>query len=655
MPTLSIDIETYSSVDLTKSGVYPYTEAEDFTILLLAYAFDDGPVQIVDLAGGDLMPDEVYAALLDASVLKTAWNANFERTCLAKYLGRRMFPEQWSCSMVWAMSLGLPGSLEMAAKVLKTPQQKASTGRALIRLFSCPHKASRGALFKTGTRVMPEDQPEKWRDFRDYCIKDVETERSIRNTLARLSPAGLPESERRLWCLDQRINDTGVLVDKSLAGQAIKLSEDQQASLLAEAVELTGLANPKSVSQLKAWLKDVDGVEVESLNKQSVPDIIASTANGKVKLVLDLRQEMSKSSIAKYDAMWRSLCNDGRIRGLFQFYGASRTGRWAGRLVQVQNLPQNHLEDLDLARQLVLEGRGEDIEILFGSISDTLSQLIRTNFIPSPGHKFVVADFSAIEARIIAWLAGEQWRLDVFATHGKIYEASASAMFKVPINEIHKGSPLRQKGKIAELACGYGGGVGALKSMDPKWAATVPEAELKSIVISWRQANLKIVQLWRDVEEAAIEAVMGGTRELDKGLRFSRENGRLLITLPSGRSLSYVRPRIEPEPEFGKDGVTFEGMNQVTKKWERMRTFGGRIVENCVQAIARDCLAEGMLRLAEDGYNLVMHVHDEVVLEVPDESDYLEAVCRRLGEDIAWAPGLLLRADGYECSYYMKD
>lgn len=653
MTTLNIDIETYSSVDLTKCGVYPYTEADDFQVLLFAYAFDEAPVQIVDLAQGGLIPDYVCEAMFDVSVLKTAWNVNFERTCLSKHFLRELDPEQWSCTMVWAMSLGLPAALELAAKTLKTEAQKASVGRALIRLFSCPHKAAKGGLFHTGSRVMPEDQPEKWAEFKAYCMQDVETERAIRNTLAKLSPAGLPEAEKKLWCLDQRINDTGVLVEKQLVDQAIKIADEQQAGLMARAVQLTGLNNPKSVSQLKKWLKETDGIEVESLNKQVVPDIISQTGNGTVKEVLELRQEMSKSSVAKYDAMERSMCSDGRIRGLFQFYGA-RSGRWSGRNVQVQNLPQNHLEDLDLARELVLAGRGEDVELLFGSVSDTLSQLIRTAFIPSPGCKFVVADYSAIEARIIAWLAGEQWRMEVFATHGKIYEASASAMFKVPMEEITKGSPLRQKGKISELALGYGGSVGALTAMGALRMG-LEEDELKPLVNLWRGANQQIVKLWWDVEEAAHEAILGGTRELDKGIRFTRENGLLLMALPSGRSLSYVRPRLEPEPKFNREGITFEGMDQVTKKWRRIFTYGPKLVENIVQAIARDCLAEGMLRLAADRYRIVMHVHDEVVLEVPKEIDCLETVCSRLGEGITWAPGLLLKADGYETAYYRKD
>lgn len=652
MNVLSIDIETYSSVDLIKSGVYPYAEAPDFTVLLFAFAVNDEPVQIVDLAQGEELSDQVLYALTDREITKTAWNANFERTCLARHFGLELPPEQWSCSMAWAMSLGLPGSLEMAGKALKTKEQKAAVGKSLIRLFSIPHKGKPG-LFSTGNRVLPSDQPAKWEEFKAYCVQDVETERDIRKRLSLLSPAGLPEPERKLWCLDQRINETGVLADSQLVAQAIKLADEQQARLMAQAVELTGLDNPKSVSQLKTWLKKVDDLDVESLTKQTVPELIKETANGKVKQVLELRTEMSKSSIAKYDAMVRSACSDGRIRGLFQFHGA-RSGRWAGRLLQVQNLPQNHLPDLDLARRLVREGRGEEIELLFGSISDTLSQLIRTALVPAPGHRFIVADFSAIEARVIAWLAGEKWRMDVFRTHGKIYEASASAMFKIPIEEITKGSPLRQKGKIAELALGYQGAKGALITMGAlKMGLT--EDELPELVTRWRRANPKIVGLWSRVEEAAKEAVQGSAQELDRGLRFSRENGLLQITLPSGRKLSYVRPRIDPEPEFGKETISFEGMDQTTKKWKRILTYGGKLVENIVQAIARDCLAEGMLRLAADGYRIVMHVHDECVLEVPSGYDCLEEVCEVLGMPLAWAPGLLLKADGYETSYYRKD
>jgi len=957
---LSCDIETYSSVDLGKSGVYAYTEAPDFEILLFGYAFDDEPVQVVDLASGEPLPHHVLQALTDPNVIKTAFNANFERTCISKHFGYPMPPWQWRCTQVHALTLGLPIHLEGAAKAMKLKQQKDTAGKLLIRYFSMPCKPTKTNGRRTKNR--PEHAPEKWEQFKAYCRQDVEVEREIRKALERFP---VPPIEQRLWELDQRINDSGVQINPILVANAITCDTQYQERLIKEAAKLTGLDNPKSVAQLKKWLLEAEGLEVESLNKDSIPELLKQTESETVKRVLELRQEMAKTSVKKYMAMDRARCRDNRIRGLLQFYGANRTGRWAGRLVQVQNLPQNKLPDLDLARQLLIAGEYETLELLYDSVPVVLSQLIRTAFISAEGHRFIVADFSAIEARVIAWYANEKWRLDVFNTHGKIYEASASAMFKVPIEEITKGNPLRQKGKVAELACiaegqlvltntglvpienitlqhkvwdgmefikheglifkgvrevmtyegltatpdhlvwveeqsepirfedvassgahllrtgvgrqairmgrdyqpgkemetglercsstdpmcqlwgspmdaarqpdqrnikrmpnllttktntemvrqeangcqtalhqperqklcqlrsqrdripfqfdsgsrtldnrefrtpierfgvrqnrhkwplrtgkypiypqtskpgqqtfnditgmeskrvavctecsyqetipgndqrgnnrgsqtgcerqteklagnrrkvkvydilnagprhrftvsnclvhncGYQGGPGALISMGALKMG-LKEEELPKIIRSWRQANPHIVQFWYDVERAAIEAVRDKTAvHLHHGLVFSYESGIMFIRLPSGRRLAYVRPRIEIDERFNKPVLTYEGMDQTTKQWARLNTYGGKLVENIVQATARDCLAEAMLRVDAAGYRIVMHVHDEVVLEVPHgSSGSLEEVCEIMGQPIKWAPGLPLRADGFEADYYKKD
>ena len=649
MTILSIDIETYSSVDLTKSGVYAYTEAPDFEILLFGYALEDGPAYVVDLARGETIPLAIDIALNSPDVVKTAFNANFERTCIAKHFGKPMPAEQWRCSSVHALTLGLPIRLEDVAKALKLKHQKDTAGKALIRYFSMPCKPTNANGGRA--RNLPEHAPEKWEQFKAYCKQDVEVERAIREKLLRYPV--LPV-EQKLWELDQKINDLGVRVAPNLVKHAITCDSQYQEKLESEAIKLTGLDNPNSVSQLKGWLKEATNLEVESLNKTAVPELLKQTDSQIVKRVLELRQEMAKTSVKKYLAMSRARCQDDRIRGLLQFYGANRTGRWAGRLVQVQNLPQNKLKDLDLARNLLLAGQYDTIELLFDSVPVVLSQLIRTAFIPAPGCRFVVADFSAIEARVIAWLAGEKWRMDVFNGHGKIYEASASAMFKVPIEEITKGNPLRQKGKIAELALGYQGAKGALITMGALNMG-LTEEELPGLVTTWRQANPAIVQYWSDVEEAAMKAVRDKTStELPHGLTFSYESGMLFIRLPSGRRLAYVRPRIEVEERFNKMGLTYEGYEQ--GKWNRLRTYGGKLVENIVQATARDCLAEAMLLLDAAGYRIVMHVHDEVVMEVPNNDPHaLEDACEIMGQPIDWAPGLPLRADGFECQYYKKD
>lgn len=650
MTILSVDIETFSSVDLTKCGVYAYTEAHDFEIMLFGYAFDNEPVKVIDLASGENLPEEVNRALADPGVIKTAFNANFERACIYVHFNYFMPPEQWRCTSVHALTLGLPTKLEEVAKAMKLKQQKDTAGKNLIRYFSLPCKPTKANGQRT--RNLPEHAPEKWAQFKAYCAQDVEVERQIRKALERFPV--LPV-EQKLWELDQRINDGGIQVDPDLVAHAIACDTAYQERRAEEAARLTGLDNPKSVSQLKAWLLEAGGLEVESLNKETVPELLKQAESETVKRVLGLRQEMAKTSVKKYQAMDRARCKDNRIRGLLQFYGANRTGRWAGRLVQVQNLPQNHLADLDLARNLLKAGEYDTLELLFDSVPAVLSQLIRTAFIPSPGHRFIVADFSAIEARVVAWLAGEKWRLDVFNTHGKIYEASASAMFKVPIEQITKGNPLRQKGKIAELALGYQGGKGALITMGALKMG-LEEEELPGLVTSWRKANPAIVQFWWDVEKAAIEAVREKKAvTLQHGLTFSYESGILFIRLSSGRRLAYVRPRIETNSRFDKPALTYEGTEQGTKQWGRLYTYGGKLVENIVQATARDCLAEAMLRLDAAGYRIVMHVHDEVVLEEPNCRGSLEDACGVMGQPIPWAPGLPMRADGFETNYYKKD
>ncbi|WP_102348336.1 DNA polymerase [Bacillus sp. Marseille-P3661] len=650
MKLLSIDIETYSSVDLIKSGVYAYCESSDFEILLFAYAFnDDEEVQIVDLASGEKIPADILKAMTDPTVLKTAYNANFERTCLAKYFRKSMPPDQWRCSSVHALMLGLPGYLDGVAKCLKLKVQKMREGKALIRYFSVPCKPTK--VNEGRTRNLPEHDLDKWATFKDYCKQDVEVERQIRK---KLDAFPIPKVEQKLWELDQKINDEGVLIDNSLVKNAIKADKAFQDKLFEEAVRLTGLENPNSPAQLKGWLLK-QGVEVDSLAKKNVEALMSEVEKPKVKRLLELRQAMSKTSVKKYEAMKRSICSDQRIRGLLQFYGANRTGRWAGRLVQIHNLPRNSLKDLQIARELLKSGSYEALELLFESVSDVLSQLIRTAFIPSKGQRFVVADFSAIEARVIAWLAGERWRMDVFQSHGKIYEASAAQMFKVPIETIDKGSPLRQKGKIAELALGYGGSKGALMQMGAIEMG-LTEDELPDLVSAWREANPNIVKLWWGIEAAAIKAVKEKVVvKMQYGLTFHYTKGILFITLPSGRSLAYVRPKIGVDERFGKEQLTYEGTEQGSKQWGRIPTYGGKLTENIIQAVARDCLAVAMLRLDKAGYRINFHVHDEVILDVPIATGSMEEVKEVMGQPIEWAPGLPLGADSFETFYYKKD
>ena len=649
MKTLAIDIETYSSIDLRTSGVFAYTEANDFEILLFAYAFDDEEVQIIDLAQGEELPNEIIEALTDPSIIKTAFNAQFERTCLSKHLNIEMLPEQWRCSQVHSLTLGLPISLAGVAKCLKLETQKMDEGKALIRYFSIPCKPTKANGSRT--RNLPHHDLIKWETFKEYCKRDVEVEREIRKKLENFP---MEYKELKLWFIDQEINGYGVKIDKEIVENAIKCDEAYQEKLYEEAVKLTGLDNPNSPLQLRKWLEDETGLEVDSLTKDLVSDLLSKDISSKAKRVLELRQDMSKTSVKKYEAMNRAMCKDERVRGLLQYYGAS-TGRWAGRLVQVQNLPRNNMNDLDLARNLLLEGNFDALELLFDSVPDVLSQLIRTAFIPSNNHRFIVSDFSAIEARVIAWLAGEKWRMDVFNSHGKIYEASAAEMFKVPIEEIHKDSPLRQKGKISELALGYQGSVGALKSMGALDMG-LEEDELKPLVDTWRRSNPNIVKLWWDVEAAAIRAVKERVVvNMQYGLKFSYKSGILFITLPSGRSLAYVRPRIEIDERFNKDKLTHEGIMPGTRKWGRVDTYGGKLTENIIQAVARDCLAESIFRLHKAGYKIAFHVHDEVVLDVPKDKGSLKEVEEIMGESIQWAPGLPLRAEGFETEYYKKD
>jgi DNA polymerase len=644
MRTISIDIETYSSVDLAKSGVYRYAEAPDFEIILFGYSVDAGPVQVVDLASGEAIPQEIQSAILDSKVIKWAFNAQFERVCLSKYFGVWLEPDSWRCTMVWSAYLGLPLSLEGAAIITGVDKKKLTEGKELIRYFSVPCKPTRSNDGRT--RNLPEHAPDKWDRFKAYNLRDVEAELSIQ---AKLQKFPVPEEEWQNYILDQQINDRGIQLDLELVSKAIQCDEKVREELTSRLKELTELENPNSVAQMKKWLSE-NGLKTDSLDKASVKELLKD-APDHLSEVLELRQLLAKSSVKKYSAMENAVCADGRARGLLQFYGANRTGRFAGRLIQVQNLPQNHLLDLKQARCLVRGGHYEALELLYDSIPGVLSELIRTAFVPKKGYKFIVADFSAIEARVIAWLAGETWRNEVFATHGKIYEASASQMFRVPIEEITKGSPLRQKGKIAELALGYGGSVGALKAMGALDMG-LTEEELKPLVYAWRNSNPNIVRLWWDVDRAVKEAVTERCRTETHRISFEYRSGMLLIRLPSGRQLTYVKPRIGIN-SFGSESVTYEGIGG-TKKWERIESYGPKFVENIVQALSRDILCYSMRKLDEKDFDIVMHVHDEVVLEVPIEIS-VQDICALMGHTLPWAQGLLLRADGFDCNFYKKD
>jgi len=646
MKTLSIDIETYSSTNLAKAGVYRYVESPDFEILLFSYSIDGGNAQVVDLASGEKLPSDVIAALMDETVIKWAFNANFERVCLSRFLGlptgEYINPASWKCSMVWAATMGLPLSLEGVGSVLNLDKQKLTEGKDLIKYFCQPCAPTKANGQRT--RNHPHHAPDKWSAFKKYNARDVETEISIQEKLAKYP---VQDSIWDEYHLDQEINDRGVALDMTLVQEAIAMDGRSRSELTTTMKHLTELDNPNSVQQMKQWLAD-NGMETDTLGKKVVVELL-KTAPPDLADVLSLRQQLAKSSVRKYQAMENAVCTDGRARGMFQFFGANRTGRWAGRLIQMQNLPQNHLEDLAEARVLVRFGDFDALEMLYEDVPDTLSQLIRTAFVPRSGAKFIVSDFSAIEARVIAWLAGEQWRQDVFANGGDIYCASASQMFKVPVEKHGVNGHLRQKGKIAELALGYGGSVGALKAMGALDMG-LDEDELPQLVDAWRQANPRIVKFWWDVDKAAMEAVRYKRTNSTHGITFSCQSGMLFITLPSGRRLAYVKPRIG-ENKFGGQCITYEGVG-ATKKWERLDCYGPKFVENIVQATARDILCSAMQTLRH--CSIVMHVHDEIIIEA-DPRMSLEAVCEQMGRTPPWAKGLLLRADGYETDFYKKD
>lgn len=644
MKRLNIDIETYSEADLSKSGVYKYVDAPGFEVLLFGYSADGGPVKVISLAEGEELPQEIREALLDDTVLKFAFNAQFERVCLGKYLGVHLAPDAWRCTMVASLYLGLPGSLAQVGAVLGVEKKKLETGKDLIKFFSVPCKSTKTNGGRT--RNLPEHDREKWEQFITYNARDVETEMEIMEKVARFP---VPDFLWKQYAQDQRINDLGIELDMALVTQAIKCDEESREQYLKRAQELTGLENPNSPIQLKEWILS-NGVEMETLTKAEVASVM-ETATGPVKEVLELRQLLSKSSVKKYVAMETCRCSDGRAHGLLQFYGANRTGRWAGRLVQVQNLPQNHIPDLAAARNLIKSGCFEAVELLYDSIPDTLSQLIRTAFVPREGCKFMVADFSAIEARVIAWLAGESWRQEVFRNNGDIYCASASQMFGVPVEKHGVNGELRQKGKIAELALGYGGGVGAMISMGAIDMG-LAEEELQPIVDSWRQSNPAIVKLWWDVHRCVIKAVKDKQPQTYKCLTYEYHSGMLFVGLPSGRRLAYAKPSVYRN-DYDRDEIAYMGVD-ATKKWGKIDSYGPKFVENIIQAMSRDILAEAMARLEAAGYDIVMHVHDEAVIEAPRDA-VLEDACQIMSKAPDWTPGLILNAAGYECDFYQKD
>ena len=642
MKTLSLDLETFSDVDLSKCGVYKYASSSNFEILLLGYSVDGGDVQVIDLACGEEIPAEIIAALSDENVTKWAFNAMFERVCLSNHLGEWLEPEGWHCTMVWSATLGLPLSLENVGAALGLEKQKLTEGKDLIRYFCVPCKPTKANGGRK--RNLPEHDREKWERFKAYNLRDVEAEMQIQQ---RLSKFPVPESVWEEYRQDQEINDRGIGVDMELVTQAIAMDERSKAELSAAMKELTELENPNSVQQMKQWLAE-NGLETDSLDKKAVAELL-KTAPEPLRKALTLRQQLARSSVKKYTAMENAVCSDGRAHGMFQFYGANRTGRFSGRLIQLQNLPQNHMPDLTQARALVRSGDYEALSLLYEDIPDTLSQLIRTAFVPQDGRKFIVADFSAIEARVIAWFAGERWRIKVFEDGGDIYCASASQMFGVPVEKHGVNGHLRQKGKIAELALGYGGSVGALKSMGALEMG-LSEEELQPLVDAWRNSNPMITQFWWDVDRAVKECIKKRLPTETHGIRFDYRSAMLFITLPSGRRLAYVKPRIG-ENIFGGESVTYMGVGG-TKKWERLESYGPKFVENIVQATARDILCYAMQTLKNCA--IVAHVHDELIIEA-DQRMSLSAVCEQMGRTPPWAKGLKLRADGYECEFYQKD
>ena len=643
---LEIDIECYSSADLTKCGVYRYVEAPDFEILLFGYSADGGKVQVIDLTQGERIPVDILSALTDEAVTKWAFNANFERVCLSRYIGlstgEYLDPCQWRCTMIWSAYLGLPLSLKGVGSALGLEKQKLDEGKELIRYFCTPCAATKGNSGRT--RNLPTDAPEQWALFIHYNLRDVETEIEIQEKLRHFP---VPEEVWDQYHLDQEINDRGIRVDSQLVINAISMDTRSREDLVHQMQDLTALNNPNSVAQMKHWLAD-NGLETDTLGKKQVASLLKD-APKPLGDVLSLRQQLAKSSVKKYQAMANAMCADGRVRGMFQFYGANRSGRWAGRGVQLQNLPQNHMPDLAQARELVRSGDYKIVNALYDSVPTVLSELIRTAFIPRDGAKFIVSDFSAIEARVIAWLAGEQWRLDVFEKGDDIYCASASQMFHVPVKKHGVNAHLRQKGKISELALGYGGSVGALKAMGALDMG-LREDELEPLVDAWRKANPRIVKLWWDVDKAVMTAVRDRTTTKSHGITFTYQSAMLFITLPSGRQLAYVRPRISLN-RFGSDCVTYMGIGTM-KKWERLESYGPKFVENVVQAISRDILCYAMQTLR--CCSIVAHVHDEVIIEA-DPNMSLQAVCEQMGRTPPWAKGLVLRADGFECDFYQKD
>lgn len=644
MDTLAIDIETYSDVSLPDCGVHRYAASEQFEILLFAYSLNDEPTQIIDLASGEKIPDKIMEYLTDDSVIKTAYNAAFERNCINRFLGLSLKPEGWRCTLVQASMLSLPLSLEGVGEALNLDKKKMSEGKDLIRYFCMPCKPTKANGGRT--RNLPSDAPEKWELFKTYCIRDVDVEKQIRNKLAKFP---IPDREQKLYCMDQRINDRGIMVDQELIGHAVACDLLYKETVTKKAYEISGLENPNSVSQLKDWLNE-KGIEVDSLAKASVEELVENT-QGDVAEMMKLRLAMSKTSVKKYEAMERSVCPDGRVHGLLQFYGANRTGRWAGRLVQIHNLPQNHMEDLELARSLVKEGRYDLVELLYDSTPDVLSELIRTAFVARPGCRFIVSDFSAIEARVMGYLAGEGWVMEEFRGAGKIYEQTASKMFHIPIEEITKGSPYRARGKVASLACQYGGAEGALISMGA--LNFVEEEELKGLVQSWRTANPHIVNYWYEIDGAVKAAVKERKMTKVGMVTVYYQSGMLKIALPSGRVLSYVRPRMTVN-RFGSESVSYEGIG-TNRKWTRIESYGAKFCENIVQATARDVLAEAMLRLEKKGFDIVCHIHDEVVLEVPEGASSVEEVNEIMAVCPDWCEGLPLKAAGFESPFYKKD
>lgn len=659
MESLSIDLETYSDIDLKKCGVYKYAESPNFEILLFAYSVDNGPVQVIDLAQGEDIPTEILAALTNETITKWAYNASFERICLSVWLRRNhpeyfqsysiledtvgdyLDPSAWKCSRIWGAYMGLPLSLEGIGAVLKLSDQKMKEGKDLIKYFCVPCKATK--VNGGRTRNLPSDAPDKWDVFKSYNKRDVEVELAIKEKLSKFP---VPEFIWDEYHLDQEINDRGIGVDMQLVENAIDIDSKTKDYLMSRLVTLTGLENPNSVQQMKTWLSDY-GIETESLDKKAVKELL-SDADKKVSEVLECRQQLAKSSVKKYTAMQNMACDDNRARGCFMFYGANRSGRWAGRGIQLQNLPQNHMSDLEEARNLVRDGNFEALELLYDNVPGVLSELIRTAFVPKPGYKYIVADFSAIEARVLSFLAGEQWRIDVFKEGKDIYCASASQMFKVPVEKHGVNSHLRQKGKIAELALGYGGSVGALTSMGAIEMG-LAEEELQPLVNAWRDSNQNITNLWWSVDSAVKQAVIYKSAAETHGLKFYYKSGMLFIDLPSGRKLCYVKPRMGVN-QFGSDSVTYEGINN--NKWTRIESYGPKFVENIVQAISRDILAYAMRTLSH--CFICGHVHDELIIECSKDVS-LEAICEQMGRTPPWIKGLLLRADGYECDFYKKD